>query len=239
MYKYFLFIILSFLIGCASANKVEDIKDAANETSKQAESTAKDVKDVKEALADRANAEIDKAKDSVKAEVDSLASKKYLNEVYAGEKSIKKLKDPKEIEKIRAIFAEANKLYKLKKNQESVSKYEEGLELGTDPEAYYRYGNGLSNLNRYEDAMSAYNLSLKLGYEKDYYVIYNKACMYSRLKNSDLAFEHILTSVEKGYKGISYMSEDPDLEYLRSLPEWKAKYKEIKKKAREKEETPK
>lgn len=237
MYKYFLLIFLSFLINCASAKKVEDIKeeakDISKDTSKQAETAAKEAKD---SLADRANAEIDKAKDVVKTEIDSVASKKYLNEVYAEEKSLKKLKDPKEIEKIKSIFSDANRLYKIKKNQESASKYEEGLELGTDPEAYYRYGNALSNLNRYEDAITAYNISLKMGYEKDYHVIYNKGCMYSKLKNQELAFEQIFLSVEKGYKGISYMAEDPDLEYLRSLPEWKSKYKEIRKKAKEKEE---
>ncbi len=236
MYKYLLSIILSILISCASAAKVEEIKEEAKDVAKQTETSAKDAKDI---LADRANAEFDKAKDVAKTEVDSLASKKYLNEIYAEEKSLKKFKDPKEIEKVKSIFAEANKLYKIKKNSESVSKYEEGFEQGTDPEAYYRYGNALSNMNRYEDAMLAYNLSLKLGYEKDYHVIYNKACMYSRLKNVDLAFENILLSIEKGYKGVSYMSEDPDLEFLRSQPDWKAKYKEIRKKAREKEELPK
>jgi hypothetical protein len=43
---------------------------------------------------------------------------------------------------------------------------------------------------------------------------------------------YILLAVDKGYTAVPYMEKDPDLEYVRSLPEWKAKYKEIKKHAK-------
>jgi tetratricopeptide (TPR) repeat protein len=161
---------------------------------------------------------------------------KYLSQTYAAGKLIKNQTDSNSIAKARALIHEANTLLKLKKNEDSIIKYEEAFELATDPEAYYRYGNALSNIQRLEESIQAYDIAIDLGYEKVYYALYNKACSYSLLKNSEESFKYILLSVDKGYKAVPYMQEDPDLQYVRSLPEWKSKYKEIKRHAKEREE---
>lgn len=161
---------------------------------------------------------------------------KYLSQTYAAEKLIKNQTDTGSIAKAKALIHEANTLLKLKKNEDAIVKYEEAFEIGTDPEAYYRYGSALSNIEKLEDSIQAYDIAIELGYEKDYYALYNKACSYSLLKKSEESFNYIILSVDKGYKAIHYMQEDPDLEYVRSLPEWKVKYKEIKKHAKEREE---
>lgn len=164
------------------------------------------------------------------------AKPNFLNQDYAKEKLLKNQTDAKIIGKAKALIHEANTLSKLNKNEEAISKFEEAFEYATDPEAYYRYGNTLSNMQKLEESIQAYNIALELGYEKDYYALYNKACSYSMLKNAEESFKYILLAVDKGYKAIPYMQEDPDLEYVRSLPEWKSKYKEIKKRFKERDE---
>ncbi len=160
----------------------------------------------------------------------------YLSVDYAKEKLLKNQTDSKVLTKAKALIHEANTLSKLKKNEEAILKFEEAFEYATDAEAYYRYGNVLSNVQKLEESIQAYDIALELGYEKDYYALYNKACSYSILKNADESFKFILLAVDKGYKAIPYMQEDPDLEYIRSLPEWKSKYKEIKKRFKERDE---
>jgi len=124
-------------------------------------------------------------------------------------------------------------------DEEAIVKFEEAFEFATDPDAYYRYGNALSNVMKLEESIKAYDIAIDLGYDKEYYAIYNKGCSYSLLKNGEESFKYILLAVDKGYTAIPYMEKDPDLEYVRSLPEWKAKYKEIKKHAKQREEVEK
>lgn len=161
---------------------------------------------------------------------------KYLSQTYAKEKFIKNQTDSNSITKAKALINEANTFFKLKKNEEAILKYEESFEFATDPEAYYRYGSALSNVQKLEESIQAYDLALELGYEKEYNALYNKGCSYSLLKKPEESFKNILLAVDKGYKAIPYMQEDLDLRYIRSLPEWKKKYKEIKKHAKEREE---
>ncbi len=164
---------------------------------------------------------------------------KYLNSGYATGKLNKNQTDKTTIAKAKALVDEAKVLLKLKKNEESIAKFEESFEFATDPEAYYRYGTALSNVMKLEESIQAYDISIELGYEKEYYAIYNKGCSYSILKNPEEAFKYILLAVDKGYTAIPYMEKDPDLEYVRSLPEWKSKYKEIKKHGKQREEAEK
>lgn len=161
---------------------------------------------------------------------------KFLNLAYATSKNIKDLSDKSIASKTKALLNEAYVLLKLKKNEESIAKFEEAFEIGTDAEAYYKYGNALSNTMKLEESIKAYDIALELGYEKEYNAIYNKGCSYSLLKNEEEAFKNILLAVDRGYTAIPYMEKDPDLSYIRSLPEWKSKYKEIKKHAKEREE---
>jgi len=161
---------------------------------------------------------------------------KFLDLAYATSKNIKDLSDKSIASKTKALLNEAYVLLKLKKNEESIAKFEEAFEIGTDGEAYYKYGNALSNTMKLEESIKAYDIALELGYEKEYNAIYNKGCSYSLLKNEEEAFKNILLAVDRGYTAIPYMEKDPDLSYIRSLPEWKSKYKEIKKHAKEREE---
>jgi tetratricopeptide (TPR) repeat protein len=164
---------------------------------------------------------------------------KYLSLSYATGKLSKDQVDKNAIAKAKALVNEANVLLKLKKNEEAIAKFEEAFEYATSADAYYRYGNALSNVLKLEESIKAYDISIELGYDKEYYAIYNKGCSYSILKNAEESFKYILLAVDKGYTAIPYMEKDPDLEYVRSLPEWKAKYKEIKKHAKEREEVEK
>ena len=94
----------------------------------------------------------------------------------------------------------------------------------------------LSSAKRFHDAIKAYEISLKLDYKRPELVLYNIACSYSLLSDEANTYKYLEKAIQKGYKAFEYMEKDPDLEYVRSLPEWKVKYKEIKKHAKERED---
>jgi tetratricopeptide (TPR) repeat protein len=58
----------------------------------------------------------------------------------------------------------------------------------------------------------------------NYLVHYNLACAYSLMNDVDNAVKHLALSIENGYKDLSHMEKDEDLDNIRS----DQRYKELK-----------
>lgn len=58
---------------------------------------------------------------------------------------------------------------------------------------------------------------------------YNAACLYSRMKSKAKALEYLEKSLEHGYTSFAHMDNDPDLNYLRSMEEFKTLVDRFKK----------
>ena len=56
----------------------------------------------------------------------------------------------------------------------------------------------------------------------DAVVHYNLDCSYSLLEEADECLGVLRKAIELGYREFDYMSEDPDLEYIRKDPRYKA-----------------
>ena len=97
---------------------------------------------------------------------------------------------------------------------------------------YYNYGFALSGISAYSDAATAWEISIELGLldwygsVKEYYTHFRIACLYSLASNEQKAFEY----VKKCTDHVIYIlyadtwseriRDEPDLEYLRSQPDW-------------------
>ena len=129
--------------------------------------------------------------------------------------------DPAAAAKAQALELEAHRLYQSGKDADAVRLYERAALEHATASLYYRFANSLSNVDRLEDAVKAYLIADDLGYEHPELVHYNLACAYSRLEQREPAFQSLDQAIQSGYSATDKLATDPDLAFLRGLPEWK------------------
>lgn len=78
--------------------------------------------------------------------------------------------------------------------------------------AWYLLGNSFHQLGKYEKAAEAYEKNIPIS--KNPAAMYNLACAYSRLKQTDKAFEWLEKSVQNGVFGVN-LQTDEDLNNIR------------------------
>lgn len=74
---------------------------------------------------------------------------------------------------------------------------------------------------KYAEALTLYEQAFKTG-EFNYNDLYNAACASARLGKSDAAYSYLLKAVDAGFIDKDALSQDPDLESLRSGAQWQA-----------------
>lgn len=76
-------------------------------------------------------------------------------------------------------------------------------------------------LNQYEDAEMAFDRAIKND-SRNLNAQINMVCLLSIQMKKDKAFEYLNEAYKNGFHDYNGLQEDPDLSYLRSLPEWHA-----------------
>lgn len=82
--------------------------------------------------------------------------------------------------------------------------------------AYFELGNVHMDQKKYDDALNAYKMAEQLGYQPFSKILYNKACIYSLQKNTELSAKYLEYALQAGYTNVAHMQSDSDLENLRS-----------------------
>jgi tetratricopeptide (TPR) repeat protein len=82
--------------------------------------------------------------------------------------------------------------------------------------AYFELGNVHMDQKDYDEALNAYEMAEQLGYQPFSKILYNKACIYSLQKNTDLSAQYLEYALQAGYTNVAHMQSDSDLENLRS-----------------------
>lgn len=150
------------------------------------------------------------------AEISDFNSKIFLQLQHEQDQERDKIFD-----KYSILKKEAIKLYNDKKDKQAVERFKQALELyGGDGELYYFYGNSLSNIPDYQASLTAYDNALEYGYI-NYLVYYNKACIYSLIKDYSHTFDNLRSALMTGYTNINYILKDRDLINFRNDPSWK------------------
>ena len=131
------------------------------------------------------------------------------------------------LKKFRRYHREAYRLYKQRRDDEAVERYERALQFHADGKIYYDYGNSLSNTDRIGDSVKAYLIAIALKYKKIHFAWFNLACVYSKLNKFKQSFEALKEAVRRGYTHLNYIRTDSDLKNLRSGRSWKKQYAAI------------
>jgi tetratricopeptide (TPR) repeat protein len=117
-------------------------------------------------------------------------------------------------QKPSAKMTAAAELYKQQKWQESVQAF--GDVIKDEPNngrAWYLLGMSLHSLGKYEQAIPAFEKNFAIAQNPS--SLYNIACAYSRLKQTDKAFEWLEKALTGGAAAFVTLETDADLEYIR------------------------
>jgi tetratricopeptide (TPR) repeat protein len=107
--------------------------------------------------------------------------------------------------------------------QKAIEYYQKAISLdSTQFLAMNRLGVSYIYLDKYKEGINVFEQALKkdILYKNTYE--YNLACIYSLQKNNDKALDYFARSINSGYTDLAHISEDTDLDNIRSLPEFKA-----------------
>ncbi len=88
-----------------------------------------------------------------------------------------------------------------------------------DARAHMYHAIHLAQVNRNEEAKAAGKKALELN-PGDSLMMYNAACLYSRLGDKKLALDTLKDAVAAGQKDFDWIKRDPDLNNIRSEPEY-------------------
>ena len=154
-----------------------------------------------------------------------IPEKNYLSQAWAIYAIRAEVFDNAKYDESNSLLQEGIRQNKEKKYEDALRTYEKAFDLHTSGDIYYNYGNTLSNLKRFEDSTKAFEISLKLGTKRPELAMYNIACNYSLLKKPDQSYNYLANAIERGYDAFGYIKKDPDMEFLRSQPDWERKIK--------------
>lgn len=117
-------------------------------------------------------------------------------------------------QKPSAKMTAANDLYQQQKWQESAQALGEVLkEEPNNGRAWYLLGMSLHSLGKYEQAIGAFQKNVAIAQNPS--SMYNIACGYSRLKQTDKAFEWLEKALTGGAAAFVKLETDADLENIR------------------------
>lgn len=97
----------------------------------------------------------------------------------------------------------------------AVLKFKESIFKCPSAKAYYELGNAFMEDNNDESALSAFTIAEQLGYEPFSKLLYNLACVYSRLEKLDMAGRYLEYAIQAGYSNFDHIEKDSDLDKLR------------------------
>lgn len=114
------------------------------------------------------------------------------------------------------LFLQAIDVYRNKKNpSQAVAIFRKSILAQPQAKAYYELGNALGDIGELEEGLQAYDIADVLDYKPLNKLLYNKACLYSRLKDLDKAKQYLVSAIEFGYGNLKNIRNDKDLANLR------------------------
>ncbi|WP_343691535.1 hypothetical protein [Chitinophaga sp.] len=114
------------------------------------------------------------------------------------------------------LFLQAIDVYRNKKNpSHAVAIFRKSILTQPQAKAYYELGNALGDIGELEEGLQAYDIADVLDYKPLNKLLYNKACLYSRLKDLDKAKQYLVSAIEFGYGNLKNIRNDKDLANLR------------------------
>ncbi|PWL23943.1 MAG: hypothetical protein DCO96_15315 [Fluviicola sp. XM-24bin1] len=125
--------------------------------------------------------------------------------------------DKKFVKESNTLFLRGVDSYRNNKKLDSaVIYFTQSIMKEPSSKAYFELGNVHMDQKKYEEALNSYKMAEQLGYQPFSKILYNKACIYSLQKNTDLSAQYLEYALQAGYTNVAHMQSDSDLENLRS-----------------------
>lgn len=114
---------------------------------------------------------------------------------------------------IDAKFKQADELFNNKQFSKAIEAYEEALKIDqSNNAAWYKLAVSYYSTKNYENAIKIYK---RLAPNGNPTVLYNLACTLSLNGNKVEAFKYLEEAIQKGFKQVGTLKNDPDLKNLR------------------------
>ena len=139
------------------------------------------------------------------------------DDLFAGDKIRLYLrKDTLQGSESNRMFLKALDAYKNKKDLKvAEERFIQSILRYPTAKAYYELGNVYLDAKNYDKALQAYRMAEHLNYEPFSKLLYNMACVYSCMEESDQAANYLEYAIEAGYLNVDNIQKDPDLAFLR------------------------
>jgi tetratricopeptide (TPR) repeat protein len=130
--------------------------------------------------------------------------------------------DVKFIDDANKFFLQGLDAFKNKKNLDSADYYlRQSILKEPSAKAYFELGNVFMDQKNYAKALQSYDLAENLDYQPFSKILYNKSCLYSLQKKTEMSGQYLEYALQAGYNNLEHVSKDKDLEDLRDSRHYK------------------
>ena len=130
--------------------------------------------------------------------------------------------DEKKLDEANSLFMKGLNAFKNKHNLDSADYYlRQSILKEPSGKAYFELGNVYLDKKSYDDALLAYTLAEQLDYQPLSKILYNKSCIYSLQKKTELSGKYLEFALQAGYNNIDHLNKDSDLKELRASVHFK------------------
>ena len=98
-----------------------------------------------------------------------------------------------------------------KKPGASIDYFKKSILLQPQAKAYFEMGNALMDMGKNKEALQSFQLAEALNYKPLSKVLYNTACVWSKLNETDSSIYYVVSAIEFGYANTNNIFNDPDL----------------------------
>lgn len=130
--------------------------------------------------------------------------------------------DSKLLEEANGLFMQGLNAYRNKNNLDSADYYlRQSILKEPTGKAYFELGNVYMDQKAYDDALLSFTLAEQLDYQPLSKILYNKSCIYSLQKETELSGKYLEFALQAGYNNLDHINVDSDLKELRGTYHFK------------------
>ena len=130
--------------------------------------------------------------------------------------------ETKFLEEANTFFLKGLNSFRNDKDLDSADHYlRQSIYKEPTAKAYFELGNVYMDKKSYDDAILAYGVAEQLGFEPFSKILYNKSCLYSLKKETELSGKYLEYALQAGYTNLDHINKDEDLKELRDSRHYK------------------
>ncbi len=115
------------------------------------------------------------------------------------------------------LFLQGVDYYRNKKSYDQAEeKFKQSIIEHPTSNAYFELGNLYLDTKQFDKSIKAYQLAEQLDFQPVSSILYNLACVYSKLRKDEIAAKYLESALIAGYSNIDNIKKDKDLAHFRN-----------------------